>query len=117
MGDLFDFGMQGESLVDPPRGLPAWIEHLITRQAVHQAAEDHADVGAGRQALRAGMGRKAGFDEPVHQLLELVREESDVSDRNRGQPHDRPVAAGALRGVAGGPGVAGFSECGALGRS
>ena len=93
LGDLEDFGMQGESLVDPPRGLPARIEHLITRQAVQEATEEHPEIGAGRQALGAGMCGTARFDEPVHQQIELVREESNVSHGNRRQPHDRPVAA------------------------
>ena len=47
--------MERESLVDPFHGLPVRIEHLITRQAVQQAAQEHSEISAGRQALGAGM--------------------------------------------------------------
>ena len=44
------------------------------------------------------MGRQAGFHQQSDQFVEPVGEQVGVADRHRGQPHDRAVAAGPLRG-------------------
>jgi hypothetical protein len=56
------------------------------------------------------MRRQARFGCPAGQLVNLVGKVIDIADRNRGQPHDRAIATGALGPIARTVRVAGFLE-------
>ena len=72
--DLEDFRMEWGAIVSLAGGLPARVEHLLARDAVHQPAEDESEISAGGEALGAGMRRTARFDEPLDQDFGLVWE-------------------------------------------
>ena len=101
-----------------PQRLPVRGQNLLAVDPLDQRRQNQPQVRAGRQALRAGVGRQARFDQQSDQFVEPVGEQVGVADRHRGQPHDRAVAAGPLRGVARGLGIAGLLETaqGAAGR-
>ncbi len=57
------------------------FKHDVSLDPVNQSAEDQAEVGTRRQALRAGVGRPAGINEERDQFLQLIREEARISTR------------------------------------
>ena len=98
--------MERGPVVEAPQGLPSGIEHLLARQPVKEAAEHDAEIGARGEALGAGVGGTARFDQAFRQHGRADRGRGREGHRHRGQAHDRPVAAGARGRVAGGSRVA-----------
>jgi hypothetical protein len=56
--------VQGVQLLELPQGPPVRRQDLVAVDPLDQAAQDQAEVGAGRQALRAGVGQRIWHREP-----------------------------------------------------